>query len=429
MGVRAEALSMSLLDDYKRIRRTTLDAVAGLTAEDCLLQAMPDVSPPKWHLGHTTWFFEAFLLAELEGYSPFDAAFAYLFNSYYEAAGSRQPRDRRGVLSRPDLGRVLAYRAHVDDWMERAFGRFDAAALSRLVLGLHHEQQHQELLVMDVKYNFGESPLSPAHRPVPDSPRARAGGPLRFVSVEGGVRTIGHRDPRAFAYDNEGPSHERVVEPFRICARLVTNGEMLEFIRDGGYQNPALWLSDGIAWVRREEVRGPLYWRFEGDAPAFEMTTHGLMPWDPEAPVCHVSAYEAAAFAEWAGARLPTEFEWEVAAADSDPSRARWLEDGLEAGGSLHPGLGRAPSPSGEALDLFGELWAWTRSAYEPYPRYRPLPGALGEYNGKFMSSQWVLRGGCVATPRGHIRKTYRNFFYPMQRWPFTGIRLAKDGA
>lgn len=428
MGVRAEALAMSLLDEYKRIRRTTLEAVSTLTAEDCLLQAMPDVSPPKWHLGHTTWFFEAFLLAELEGYAPFDPTFAYLFNSYYESAGARQPRNRRGVLSRPGLDRVLDFRAHVDDWMERAFGRFDAAALSRLVLGLHHEQQHQELLVMDMKYNFGESPLSPAYRPPPDSTRARAVAPARFVGVEGGVRAIGHRDAGAFAYDNEGPSHERVIEPFRICDRLVTNREMLEFVRDGGYANAALWLSDGIAWVRQEEIRGPLYWRFEGDTPAFEMTAHGLLPWDPEAPVCHVSAYEAAAFAEWAGARLPTEFEWEVAASSSDPARVRWLEEGLRPGGALHPGLGERPAPT-ESLDLFGEVWVWTRSAYEPYPRYRPLAGALGEYNGKFMSSQWVLRGGCIATPRGHIRRTYRNFFYPSQRWPFTGIRLAKDGA
>ncbi|MFO0549717.1 MAG: ergothioneine biosynthesis protein EgtB [Polyangiaceae bacterium] len=398
--------------DYSTVRRVTLDLVDGLEPEDCVVQAMPDVSPPKWHLAHTTWFFETFVLEPRGGdYRAFNPAFRELFNSYYEAVGPRHPRPARGHLSRPTVREVVRYREHVDAAMQRLFerGAMDERTLALVELGLHHEQQHQELLVMDVKFNFGESPLQPAHRPRALEPCPAA--PLSFKAFEGGVVRIGHVGA-GFAFDNEGPAHRRFLEPFELASRLVTNGEWLEFIRAGGYRTASLWLSDGWSWVNERSIEQPLYWRRSSQGEWLELTCHGAFPLDPNAPVCHVSAYEAAAFAEWAGARLPTEAEWEHAAQGIDPSAARALEDG-----TWHP----------RAHGFLGEVWQWTRSAYEPYPGFRPAPGAVGEYNGKFMSSQWVLRGSAAITPRGHARASYRNFFYPHQRWPMTGLRLAKS--
>ncbi len=402
--------------DYRTTRRLTEALVGSLGPEDCTIQSMPDVSPIKWHLAHTSWFFETFVLApHVRGYGVFDPRYREIFNSYYEGVGPRHPRAARGHLSRPTLAEVLDYRAHVDRAMEPLLG--DAGAASALItLGVHHEQQHQELIVMDAKYNFAQSPLRPAFvdRPLPRCAEAVV---RRWQDVEGGLVTIGHDGRGEFTFDNERPAHRRFVEPFQIATRLVTNGEMLEFIGAGGYTTPSLWLSDGWAWVRENGAGAPLYWRQDDAGAWLEHTAHGEVPLDPHAPACHVSGFEAAAFAEWSGARLPTEAEWEVAARGHRPAAARWLGEG-----PLHP----AGATGTGLTQMFGDLWEWTRSAYEPYPGFRPEAGAVGEYNGKFMCSQWVLRGGCVATPRGHVRPTYRNFFYPHQRWPFTGIRLAR---
>ncbi len=403
-------------EDLQRVRRATEALLGDVEAEDCQVQCMADVSPLKWHVAHVTWFFETFVLEpHLSGYRTFHPAFRELFNSYYQTVGAQHPRARRGDLSRPLLSEVLAYRGHVDEALARllADGRGDTAEL--LTLGLHHEQQHQELMVMDVKYNFAQNPLWPAYRRAPVEP-CPAAPPLAWTTFEGGVVTIGARG-EGFSFDNEGPAHRRVVEPFALANRLVTNAEWRSFVEAGGYEDPRLWLSDGWAWRREHDVACPLYWQRQ-DRGWVELTAHGACPLDPSAPVCHVSAYEACAYAEWADARLPTEAEWEVAARDARPADALWAEDGR-----LHP---RAAT-TGRLTQLFGDAWEWTRSAYEPYPGYRPSKGAVGEYNGKFMSSQWVLRGGSAATPRGHVRATYRNFFYPHQRWAFTGVRLARS--
>jgi ergothioneine biosynthesis protein EgtB len=416
---------MTLLEDYQRVRGVTRSLIEPLGPEDCILQAMPDVSPPKWHLAHTSWFFETFVLEPRDsGYRSPSPAYKQLFNSYYEAVGPRHPRPARGQLSRPTLNEVLEYREHVDTHMRSLLTAHAAlpAALHALVeLGLQHEQQHQELLVMDTKYNLAQNPLAPAYSREAVAEASRAAAPaLRFERFEGGLVQIGAA-AGGFAFDNERPLHRRYLEPFELATRLVTNGEMLEFIAAGGYQNPALWLSDGWAWVREHGVEAPLYWRRGPDGERREFTAHGERPLELARPVCHVSGYEALAFATFAGARLPTEVEWEVAAralSERDVPAARALEDG-----QWHP---RA-SLGEHDWQLFGELWQWTRSAYEPYPGFVTEPGPVGEYNGKFMCGQWVLRGGCVATPRGHSRVTYRNFFYPHQRWPFTGVRLARE--
>lgn len=406
---------MSLVEEYRRVRAQTLRLIEGLGPEDCMVQAMPDVSPPKWHLAHTTWFFETFVLApRVPSHRSPHRRYRELFNSYYDAVGPRPPRPDRGQLSRPTLSEVLEYRAHVDRAMEPLLE--DAGdARESIELGLHHEQQHQELLVTDVIYNFSTNPLAPVYRREPLPPCAPS-GPLVFETFEGGVVRIGD-EGGGFAFDNERPAHRRFVEPFALATRLVQNGEFLEFVRAGGYRDPRPWLADGWAWVRNHGITAPLHWRAREDGSFVEFTAHGEVPLDPHAPVCHVSGYEAAAFAAWVGARLPTEFEWEIAARRFRPDRARWLGEG-----PIHP-RGQA---SAATRQLFGEVWEWTRSAYEPYPGFVPAAGALGEYNGKFMCGQWVLRGGSVATPRGHVRATYRNFFYPHQRWPFTGIRLAR---
>ncbi|MDP3659805.1 ergothioneine biosynthesis protein EgtB [Phenylobacterium sp.] len=404
---------------YRGVRENSLRLVAGLSAEDQLAQSMPDASPAKWHLAHTTWFFETFLLTpNLPGYAPFDPAYMYLFNSYYEAIGDRQPRPERGLLTRPSLDEVLAYRAHVDAGMERLLSADDAAAAELLELGLAHEEQHQELILMDILHLFDRSPLKPAYAPGALSPDLRAPLALGFAAFEGGLVEIGHAGD-GFAFDNESPRHRTYLEPFRLAERLTTNAEWMAFMEDGGYARAELWLSDGWDQVRAEGWRAPLYWR-EGPQGWQVMGLHGLHAVDLNAPVAHVSFYEAEAYATWAGARLPTEAEWEHAA-QGLPAHGNFL-----GAGRLTPMA--APRSAG-LQQMFGDLWEWTRSAYSPYPGFRPPAGAVGEYNGKFMSGQFVLRGGACVTPDGHTRASYRNFFHPHQRWMFSGVRLAKDGA
>lgn len=403
-------------------RRLTLDLTRTLTAEDMTVQATEDASPTKWHLAHATWFFETFILREhLQGYEPFDEAFNYCFNSYYESQGPRQPRPKRGLLSRPPIERILAYRAHVDEGLNALFAKGLALPerLEQLIeTGINHEEQHQELMLTDILALFAANPLRPAYRAARNRPPARVRGPVHFIDYAGGVSEIGHGG-RGFAWDNERPRHQQLIHPFRLADRLVTNGEWQAFIEDGGYQNFALWLSDGWAVLNRENWQAPLYWEKHDDC-WFSMTLEGLQPIDLAAPVAHVSYYEADAFARFAGYRLPTEFEWEVAAATVEPVGNTL---GTEA---LRPLPARVRS-DGTPQQMFGDVWEWTQSAYLPYPGYRAPAGALGEYNAKFMVSQQVLRGGSCATPDGHIRATYRDFFYPHQRWQFTGLRLASD--
>ena len=403
-------------------RALSLKLAAPLSAEDMVAQAMDDASPTKWHLAHTTWFFETFVLApRLPGYAVFDEAFGYCFNSYYEQLGPRQPRPKRGLLTRPPLERIRAYRDHVDHALDALFVLgFDetGAAASVLEIGINHEQQHQELMLTDILALFAANPLRPRYRQAQAQAQRYEATNMGWTAYSGGIERVGHAG-HGFAWDNEGPAHDMLIHPFRMAHRLVTNGEFLEFIQDGGYETATLWLSDGWGLVNREGWRAPLYWeRYEGEWRA--MTLRGLTPLDLAAPVAHVSYYEADAFARWAGRRLPTEFEWEVAVQRA-PEAANDLSSG-----ALRP----LPSPSGAAgapRQMFGDVWEWTASAYLPYPRYRPPQGALGEYNGKFMVGQHVLRGGSCVTPKGHIRATYRNFFYPHQRWQFMGLRLAED--
>ena len=389
----------TLTDRYLTVRRRTESLAGPLSPEDQSAQSMPDASPTKWHRAHTTWFFETFLLAPfLAGYEVFDPAFGYLFNSYYEAVGPRQPRPQRGLLTRPTAAEVGDYRAYVDEAMARLLaGAPTPELIERLELGLAHEEQHQELILMDILHLFAQSPLSPAY--LPTAPRAYVDpGPQRFHRFAGGLVEIGARD-NSFAFDNERPRHKAYVAPFRLADRLITNGDWLAFIAAGGYSRVELWLSDGWVLARAEGWEAPAYWRREREGWS-AMTLQGRHPIDPHAPVVHVSYYEAAAFAAWSGRRLPTEFEWEAAASASGGTPPR---------------------------QLCGQAWQWTSSAYAPYPGFRPGPGALGEYNGKFMVNQMALRGGCKATPPGHSRTTYRNFFHPGSRWMFAGLRLADD--
>ncbi|MFN3514678.1 MAG: ergothioneine biosynthesis protein EgtB [Phenylobacterium sp.] len=402
---------------YARVREATAALVRHLPIEDLTIQSMPDASPAKWHLAHTTWFFETFLLEpQLEGYRRFHPAYAYLFNSYYEALGPRQPRPQRGLLSRPPLSDVLAYRAHVDAGMARLLAERPDSVAGLLDLGLAHEEQHQELILMDLLHLYAQSPLKPAYARAPALPVGADPGPMGAVEFEGGLVEIGHAGA-GFAFDNEGPRHTAYLAPYRLADRLVTNAEWLAFMEDGGYARPELWLSDGWALVQAEGWRAPLYWE-EGERGWLAMTLQGLRAIAPHAPVTHISFYEAEAYAAWAGARLPTEAEWEHAV-QGLPVRGNFLEDRQFGPSAAAPGQG--------LRQAYGDCWEWTRSAYGPHPGFRPAAGAVGEYNGKFMSGQMVLRGGCCVTPAGHVRPTYRNFFHPHQRWMFSGLRLAWD--
>jgi ergothioneine biosynthesis protein EgtB len=419
----------SALARYRTVRSRTEALARPLSAEDQTVQSMADVSPTKWHRAHTTWFFENFILGPFDGgYRPFDPAYGYLFNSYYEGAGPRHPRPARGLLSRPSITEIARYRAHVDEAMTGLVASAAAAAWEKISslfeLGLHHEEQHQELILMDIKHVLSLNPLDLVYAPAsPAAPRA-APAESRFVDFAGGLRQIGHDGPNSkewgFAFDNEGPRHKLWLEPFRLAARLVTNGAYRAFIADGGYRRAELWLSDGWATVTGEGWEAPLYWRREGtDWTIF--TLSGRRALADDEPVCHVSYYEADAFARWAGKRLPTEAEWEIAAAESGVA----LTGNLMDRGALHP-LPAAASAA-PLQQMIGDVWEWTASPYMPYPGYRPPDGTIGEYNGKFMANQMVLRGGAAVTPPGHVRITYRNFFYPASRWAFGGIRLAED--
>jgi len=390
-----------------QVRAHSLALAEPLCAEDQCIQSMPEASPTKWHLAHTSWFFEAVVLApHVAGYQPFDPRFSHLFNSYYESLGPRHPRPQRGLLTRPGLSEVLAYRAHVDSAMQRLIGdpgeAWEAAA-PLVELGLNHEEQHQELILTDMLHALSCNPLLPAYQPAhaPGLRLATAAAQPRWIDMPGGTVHVGHGG-EGFAFDNETPRHPVLLAPYRIADRLVSCGEYAQFIADGGYERPALWLSDGWAAVQAGGWQAPLYWIAPDDprAPAAHWQVfglHGVRPMDPAAPVSQLSFYEAAAYAEWAGARLPTEFEWEAA---------------FDA-----PGI----------TQMTGHVWQWTRSSYDPYPGFRPWAGAVGEYNGKFMVGQIVLRGGSVATPAGHTRPSYRNFFPPAARWQFSGLRLAGD--
>jgi ergothioneine biosynthesis protein EgtB len=403
-----------LAERYRRVRQQSLQLCAGLSAEDMMVQSMPDASPAKWHLAHTTWFFEQFVLGHDPHYRPRDPAWHYLFNSYYQSVGPMHARPQRGLLSRPALEDVLGWRRYVDEAVSERLLREDHASVAALVeLGLQHEQQHQELLLTDVQHAFWSNPLLPAYLHGSDPGGLSDALPLHFLPGREGVVEIGHAG-EGFAFDNETPRHRTWLSPHALANRLVTNEEFAAFVHDGGYREPSLWLSDGWATVQREGWQRPLYWQPDL-ASAFSLA--GVQALDPAAPVCQVSYYEADAFARWAGARLPTEAEWESAAA------ARPAE------GNLLDGTPRLPQAArGVGLaQMYGDAWEWTASPYVAYPGFRPLPGSLGEYNGKFMCGQWVLRGGSCATPRNHVRASYRNFFPPQARWQFAGLRLAKD--
>jgi ergothioneine biosynthesis protein EgtB len=418
LGASGNERRRDLLERYAAVRRATVALAAPLSAEDAMLQSMPDASPAKWHLAHTTWFFETFVLSRAEPpVAPYDPAWGFLFNSYYEAAGPRQPRPERGLLSRPPLDAVLRWRRVVDERMGALFaGATPDDLLDVVDLGIAHEEQHQELLLTDVKHGFSAQPLRPGYLPRPPEPAGRPAGPFAWIPRDGGVREIGVAGG-GFAFDNERPRHRVLLAPHALASRPVTCGEWLAFMDADGYRRADLWLSDGWAAVQRNRWRAPLYWSEEG-ARWRQFTLGGTRPVDEAEPVAHVSFYEADAYARWAGARLPTEAEWEAAAGGA-------REEGTFAdAGRLHP----AAAPAGEGLrQLLGDVWEWTQSAYAPYPGFRPLSGALGEYNGKFMVNQLVLRGGSCVTPRGHVRPSYRNFFQPEARWQFTGLRLARD--
>jgi ergothioneine biosynthesis protein EgtB len=401
----------SIAARYRRVRDATEALAAPLSAEDQTVQSMPDASPTKWHRAHTTWFFETFLLLPHHpSYRPFDERFFYLFNSYYEAAGPRHERPARGMITRPGIEEIAAYRAHVDNAMAELLADPSAEIADLAELGLNHEQQHQELLLTDIKHAFAANPYPPVYSP---SSRHEAGHRLAldWLAIGGGIHTIGHRG-EGFSFDNEGPAHDVLLGDYRIASRPVSVGEYLDFIADGGYRTAALWLSDGWSLRNAQEWQAPAYWQRQDEA-WMARTLHGLLPLAHDEPVCHVSYYEAAAYAEWAGKRLPTESEWEVAARDHDTGQSR--ADGI------------APHPRPLVQGFHQDVWEWTASAYLPYPHYRPSPGALGEYNGKFMINQMVLRGRSCATPPGHERVTYRNFFGPAARWQFSGFRLAED--
>ena len=417
----------AIVRDLRATRRRTEELAAPLAPEDQVVQSMPDVSPTKWHRAHTTWFFETFVLApHLPGYRPVHEAYGYLFNSYYEQVGDRHPRPQRGLISRPTCEEVGEYRAAVDRSLDELLDAADeatrAAVLPLLELGTQHEQQHQELLLMDIKHVFSCNPLRPAYRLGTTTTSRPDRAPSRWVRIEGEpITPVGH-DGRGFAFDNEGPRHDVLVRPFELADRLVTEGEWRVFVGDGGYERAELWLSEGWAAVQSEGWTAPSYWDRDGDGWSV-FTLGGTRPVHDPTPVVHVSFFEADAYARWAGARLPTEEEWEVAATSAGAGEG---PNDL-AGGRLHPQPLDPAVPEGGLAQLLGDVWEWTASAYRPYPRFTPPPGAIGEYNGKFMSGQMVLRGGACVTPSGHTRPTYRNFFPPAARWAFRGVRLARD--
>lgn len=413
----------SLIDRFEDVRGTTLRLIEGLSDADATIQSMEDASPAKWHLAHTTWFFETFILRDhVPGYSRFRDGYDYLFNSYYEAEGARHTRAKRGMISRPSLDEVKRYRDWVDEAIKAAFGNFDESCRDLIELGLHHEQQHQELLLTDIKHMFAQNPLKPAWF-ASDDDRARSSYvPLEWIEGTSGIVDIG-TDGDGFAFDCEGPRHQTLLTPHALANRCVTNAEWIEFINDGGYQKPEYWLSDGWAWVQQENIQAPLYWE-ENEGHWRWFTLNGMQQVDSHAPVTHVSLFEADAFSSWAqrkynGARLPTEAEWE--------SAARSIEIKPNDASCRHVRPSGPLTGSQELAQMFSDVWEWTGSAYRPYPGFKAAEGAVGEYNGKFMSGQFVLKGGSCATPKDHIRPSYRNFFYPHQRWQFTGLRLAKD--
>ena len=417
----------TLATRFRAVRDRFTALAAPFSAEDLCVQTMPDVSPGKWHLAHVTWFWETFLLKPAAaGYAEFDARFSFLFNSYYETVGERHARPERGFLTRPSLDAVMAYRRHVDaavaEWLAGASPEDIEAHLDVILTGFAHEEQHQELFLTDIKHVLSRNSFPQAAFPVktetPAAPTRAAAPAPDWIAFDGGRHAFGHGGP-GFAFDHEGPEHEAVVTPFALAARPVTNAEVLAFIEDGGYQRAELWLSDGWAVIQQEGRTHPYYWR-RGAEGWGEFTLHGLEALDPDAPASHLDFYEADAFAAWAGFRLPEEREWELAARAYDPERGRWADPD----GRLHPA---APAGEGPLQGLFGEVWEWTRSAYSPYPGYRAPAGAIGEYNGKFMCGQFVLRGGSALTPPDHVRATYRNFFPPGAQWQMTGLRLARD--
>ena len=413
---------MKAWEQFLSVRKQSVTLCEPLVVEDYGIQPMDDASPPKWHLAHTTWFFETFILKSCyPHYQAFHPQFEYLFNSYYNGVGEPFRRSKRGTLSRPSVAEVLAYRQHVDQHMLELLQMSDGEQpdgeqlLEHVTLGLHHEQQHQELLLTDIKYNFGHNPLYPVYGggPVENESSVQ----LRFEDFPGGVVEIGAPDGAAFAFDNERPRHNALLQSFQLANRLVTNAEFQDFIDDGGYQSAELWLAQGWSLLQDENWQAPLYW-LESDGQSMEYRLDGLLPRQADLPVVHVSGHEAFAYAIWAGARLPTEFEWEWVAAQTK------VQGSFVESACYHP---NACTDDQGLQQLYGEVWQWTSSSYAAYPGYRPLPGTLGEYNGKFMSSQLVLRGGSCASPQDHIRSSYRNFFYPPDRWQFSGIRLAKD--
>ena len=416
-----DASANRLRTHYAAVRQTTEQLTRPLSSEDCQIQSMPDASPTKWHLAHTSWFFETFVLAShAPGYRVFDPSFKFLFNSYYNAIGDRLARPCRGLITHPSLVEVYSYRESVDhamkSYLESAGESLDANVAAVIELGINHEQQHQELILTDIKHALAQNPLRPAYCQGVEASSGASAHAIEWLTFPGGLQWVGH-DGGGFGFDNEGPRHRVFLEKYQLGSRLVTSGEFIAFIEDGGYARPELWLSDGWNVASTQKWRAPLYW--EKSDGAYWLTTLGGFRRVSEAePVCHVSFYEADAFARWAGARLPTEFEWELAASHLKPA-GNFLEVG-----HFHP------QPAGigaEIAQCFGDAWEWTQSSYSPYPGSRPAPGALGEYNAKFMCNQIVLRGGSCATPASHIRATYRNFFPPEARWQFSGIRLAKD--
>lgn len=412
---------LALRDRFRGVRAATERLAAHLSEEDCALQSMPDASPVKWHLAHTTWFFETFLLENWEpAFKPFDPAFRVLFNSYYNGVGDKHPRPERGLISRPGLATVRAYRQQVtqriDDLLAAMHGNAEFGSL--MWLGCNHEEQHQELILTDLKHLLSRNPAKPAYGKRWPLTAIEARQP-RWISHSGGLVSIGH-EGAGFCFDNEEPRHQVFVQPFELASHPVTHGEFAAFIADGGYSRPELWLSMGWDWVQAQRISAPMYWQRQGENWA-TFTLHGMVAIDPHTPVCHINYFEADAYARWAGARLPREAEWELAVA-SVPVTGNFLESG-----ALHPLAFREEGPTNLPAQMFGDVWEWTQSAYLPYPGFRSAPGAVGEYNGKFMCNQFVLRGGSCATPAAHIRASYRNFFPPDARWQFSGCRLARD--